>query len=471
MIKPRHALASAMALVVVASGCVAEATVPDEQESVAPPPPVTVESEPKEPERTPPDWDIVPSLSDVEACKVRDGQQPEGLLLLPEGYSSEYGVRARGNVGFPLSPTTLPIQGEANLIVAMVSFDDAPASDLTPEGFLRPQLDKMTQWSEYWSQGTFRYTFQLVDQWVNVPINHADYPVQPRVDQQGSRERAYEVSRQVMQALPDDLDYESADGVLVFWAPGIDAFEGDIGLQGNEGRPLPTPAGEKNMFFWSGNKWHYEDTGQMSAALKQEHTWSFWIYLMLDSQGLHNHGPGNGWPVGLQQSQVPSPKFSGNIIAWDAFKLGWIRDDQVDCVVPDALESDHQVVLTAQEIEGGDRRVLIVPVDESDVLVVESRRPVGYSALWDETDSGLVAYTVRPTIEVINSGVQAGCGDSPDNPKWAYFLYADGFSGDCKDFSEVFIREGQSLTHGGVTVTLEFSGPDQDYVVVSPAPN
>jgi hypothetical protein len=136
------------------------------------------------------------------------------------------GVRVRSNVGFPVSEGTLPIVGEANLIVAMVSFDDAPRSELTPEGFLAPQLEQITQWSEFWSQGTFRYTFQMVDEWVNVPVNHADYPVNPRVDQEASRRNAYEVARLVTEALPDDLDYEKADGILIYWSVAILVWKG-----------------------------------------------------------------------------------------------------------------------------------------------------------------------------------------------------------------------------------------------------
>jgi hypothetical protein len=308
-----------------------------------------------EPERIPPDWTQPASLSPVEFCKVEDGQ-PQNTRGVLEG-TQVNGVRVRSNVGFPLSEGTLPVEGDANLIVAMVSFDDAPRSELTPEGFLAPQLETMAEWSEFWSQGKFRYTFQMVDDWVNVPVNHADYPVRPRVDQQTSRQNAYQIARLVTDALPDDLDYEAADGILIYWAPGIDSFEGDIGLQGIErGMDLPTPDGPKRMFFWSGNKWHYTDSGKMTKELKAEYTWSFWIYLMLDSQGLHNHGPGNGWPSGLQQLQVPEPEFSGAILGWDAFKLGWIDDSQVQCINPEDLSEPVQFMLTPQEIAGGELR-------------------------------------------------------------------------------------------------------------------
>lgn len=421
----------------------------------------------EEPVRIPPDWVLSPSPAPAELCKVLDGQPPE-VHARPEGGQFN-GVRVRSNVGFPLSFGTIPSKGEANLIVAMVAFQDAPAPNLTAEGFLAPQLEKMTQWSEYWSQGSFRYSFQMVDEWITLPLDHADYPVQPKVDGELARANSYFIAKEVLKALPTDLDYEAADGVLVYWSPGISEFDGDIGIHGNEGWDLPTPNGPKGMFFWSGNSWHYEDSGQMTAEVKRDHTWSFWLYLLLDGQGLHNHGPGNGWPNGLQQLQVANPEFSGAVIAWDAFKLGWIRDEQVHCIDPATLEEPERVLLTPLEVAGGDRRVIVIPIGPSDVVVIESRRPIGYSETWSAEKTGLLVYQVNPQIRELNAGVQGGCGDDPGFPKWAFHLYPDSFytsQGDCREFSNVFVREGDTLTHNGLVITLEFSDDELDYVTV-----
>jgi hypothetical protein len=81
----------------------------------------------------------------------------------------------RENVGFPRSEKEIPGLGVGNIILAKVAFDDAPPSGDIPDDFLETQAAFMTEWSEFFSQGNFRYEFQVVPGWVEVPINHAEY--------------------------------------------------------------------------------------------------------------------------------------------------------------------------------------------------------------------------------------------------------------------------------------------------------
>lgn len=416
-----------------------------------------------------PDWTQPPSPSEVDACRVIDGQS-EAARSVRAG-TPIHGKRSRGNIGFPLSPQSLPIEGEAKLIVVMVAFQDAPPSNQTPEGFLRPQLERMTQWSEYWSQGKFTYSFQLVNDWVKLPVNHADYPVAGRLGYEVSQANANEVIKLVTAALPPDLDYEGIDGVLAYWAPGIFAFEGDLALRGHEGVLLPFPDGEKQVGFWSGNRYHVTSSDGMSAEVKSQFTWSFWIYLMLFAKGLHNHAPGNGWPVGLQQMQESSGKFSGAMNGWDVFKLGWLQDSQVHCMDPRDFSDPQEFILQSREVAGGERRIGVVPLEEKGAIVIESRRPVGWSEPWGEEDSGLLVYFVDTKLDVerIDEQTRGGCGPSPEQQKWAYFLYADGFSGDCRSFSNAFIKQGQAVTFEGVRIELVHSDLTQDFVRVTNA--
>jgi hypothetical protein len=69
-------------------------------------------------------------------------------------------------------------------------------------------------------------------------------------------------------------------------------------------------------------------------------------------------------------------------------------------------------------------------------------------------------------IAELDSRVGGGCGDDPAQPKWAFYLYPDNARGDCRDFSTAFVREGDTLTHEGLTISLEFSDDDLDYVTI-----
>ena len=425
-------------------------------------------AEPEEPERIAPDWAQPETLSDVELCKVLDGQSQAARESF-EGYAVN-GKRARGNIGFPLSPYTLPVSGESNMIAVMVAFDDAPPSNQTPEGYLRPQIDTMEEWADYWSQGKLDLNFQLVDEWITLPVNHQDYPVNRDLSFEERQGNSNAIIQMIAQSLPADLNYDELDGVMAYWSPGVDYFEGDLGLQGLEGVPLPFPGGAKEVFFWSGNEWWYRDEGQLTAEIRAQHTWSFWLYLMLDAMGLHNHGPGNGWPMAVQTSQIPAQgEFSGSLNGWDEFKLGWTDDSQVHCMAPEDLVEPSQFMLGAREVYGGDKRLAIVPFEGEGALVIESRRPIGWSETWKDDRSGLLVYFVDTELDVdrVDSFTQGGCGTSDEQQKWAYFLYKDGFSGDCRNWFEAFIKPGDTVTHKGVSIALEFSDDELDYVTVS----
>ena len=154
------------------------------------------------------------SPSSAQACKVIDGQSAEARSVF-EGYQVN-GKRARGNIGFPISPTTIPTSGEAKMIAAMVAFEDAPPSDLTPSGFLTDQVQKIEDWSIFWSQEKFKYDFKVVPNWIVLPVNQSDYPVNSRVDRVKSQENSNEIIRMVIERLPTSWDYSDVDGVMVF---------------------------------------------------------------------------------------------------------------------------------------------------------------------------------------------------------------------------------------------------------------
>ena len=406
-----------------------------------------------------PDWVLTDPPSPVDECKIPDGQSPE--LQAVERGAIVNGVRARGNVGFPFIPDRFPIEGTARIVFGQVSFLDAPPTDQTPLEFFTPQAEKMKEWAQFWSQGKFSFDVQIIPDWIQINANSSNMP-------SDARSRA----KIVQERIPENIDLEGVDGTFIYWAPGTGkgldrTFALRVGSNENTYAGGPRPA-----LFWAVDQYHIEETGNgIPYELKRDYTWAYLIHEIQHEQGLNTHSPGNGWATGVGQNQYPNPsgnQWSAALASWELWLLGWLHDEQVHCISVADLAADQQVILTPQEIYGGDRKIIVVPVSESDVVVVESRRPIGWTQGWDSTDQGLFVYTVNPQVEVIEDHEQGDCGNQREHSKWAYYLYPEGFiPAPCqRDYRGAIVREGMSVTHEGIRITLEHSADELDYVTV-----
>jgi hypothetical protein len=412
------------------------------------------------------------SPSSVELCKVPDGR-PASLQGYPRGATVD-GKQVRGSIGFPLTVGRFPIMGEANIIAVMVSFTDTEEFVDKPVDFLGPQTKKITNWSKYWSQGKFQYNFQIIENWIRLPIKSSEASSNDEV-----------LAKMILDQFPQGIDYESVDGTFIYWAPGINAANHDFGIRvgSNEN---PFVVGEKRPgLVWAPSQWHFEDSGQdgrLSYEIKREYTWSYWIHELLHEQGLNLHAPGNGWATGLGQNQYPKPDgastampYSAALPAWELFLMGWLDDSQVHCITDKDLGSTQEAVLTPLEIKGGDRKAIVIQAGSSDeILVVESRRPTGYTEDWSKKASGLLVYRANPNIESQDDHSANDCGNNPKHTKWSYYLFPDNEKANpdtwCRSYEIAIVNRGESVTYNGVQITLSSSTAAVDVVQIKRAP-
>lgn len=116
----------------------------------------------------------------------------------------------------------------------------------------------------------------------------------------------------------------------------------------------------------------------------------------------------------------------------------------------------------------GDKRLAVAPFESEGALVIESRRPIGWSGTWDSDRAGLLVYFVDTQLEAerVDAFTQGGCGTSDEQKKWAYYLYRDSFTGNCRDWFEAFIRPGDTVTFKDLEISLVHSAETSDYVEV-----
>lgn len=415
-----------------------------------------------------PDWRQVASPSPAELCKVEDGLAPE-LLAVGRG-GSWNDLRARGPVGFPwVSSYFFSPEGQIRILAMLVSFEDTERFVEQPLDFWGPQAHEIEEWSAFWSQGTTDYDVTVVDEWVELP-----YPSSAAPSDDGT------FAADIVGGLPEGVDAGDFDAIFIYWAHGITAeSRGTFGLRINsvDSRPGAQADEAVRQMIWSADQYQYEDSGRLTQRLKEESLWTYLIHEILHETNLNLHAPGNGWATGVGQNHYPTQGGgqSVSITAWEQFLLGWMTDDQVHCIAPEELVDEQTVILTPLEIYGGERRALVIPISNSDVLVVESRRPIGYSSSWSPEHRGLLAYTVNPQEPEQRDHIDDDCGNDPNHTKWAYYLFPDQEVEDPSSwcgargggFAPAVINEGETLTHNGVHIELVYSSEDRDYIRVS----
>ena len=404
----------------------------------------------------------VASPSDVEVCKVEDGMSPE---LLARGRGSEYkGQKARGPVGFPwVSANYFPTEGDLDFLMLLVSFEDTRKFTNNPRAYWAPQTKNLSDWVDHFSQGKMNWDFTSASSWIDLPYPSTEAPFSDA-----------DLARDIINRLPGSIDVNDMDAIVIQWAPGIkQGTRNRFSLRLNSIDSSEDETFEFRQMIWSPDFDFYQN----DYEVRRDNIWGSLIHEMLHEMNMNLHGPGNGWGTGVGQSyranQVGGVSYA--LSAWEQFLLGWMPDSQVHCVSPSDLDTEQSVMLTPLEIPGGDRRALVVPISNSDVLVVESRRPVGVSASWDSENSGLLAYTVNPQTLAQRDHIDEDCGNDPTHTKWAYYLFPDQekqeASGWCGAMGGYFypavIDPGETLTHNGVKVELVRSSSNRDFVSVT----
>jgi hypothetical protein len=403
------------------------------------------------------DWKQVPSPAPVEMCKVEDGQ-PDFLKGKERG-TVVNGQKARYSVGFPFSEGNIPIRGEANILGLMVSFTDTVKYEFveSPSEWLQPQVDKIEEWGDFWSQNTFKYKFHVVDSWVRLPISSDQVPRDQKT-----------LVEMIKKNIPENIDWSNIDATFIYWSPGVEKTRGEKALRVGSNEHSFHEGEERPVLFWAPGNWHYESGNGLDYSIKKDYTWSYWIHELLHEQGLNLHAPGNGWPLGLGQNQYPRPvEYSSAIPAWEQWTIGWNKDSQVHCILPDSLQAEN-IILTPLEVYGGERRLIVLPFDNKDVLVIESRRQMREN-VWNSDESGLIVYTVNPSAGELDDHSQGDCGNDRKHQKWAYLLFPDHErvqDSHCGAWNVAMLNQGEVLTYRGVQITLPRSDRDLDYVTV-----
>ena len=134
------------------------------------------------------------------------------------------------------------------------------------------------------------------------------------------------------------------------------------------------------------------------------------------------------------------------MLAWTRWQLGWLGDEQVRCIA----EPSATVALSPIAEPGDGIAMAAVPVSASEVIVVESRRRIGYDRHAAVGEGRVVVYTVDARI---------GNGDLP--------IKLAGDAGRGHTFVSPILEVGESVTVSGYTITVTADDGDTHTVTIT----
>ena len=374
--------------------------------------------------------------SDQAACKLREAR------------SKKY---QPWNVGFPrgdgYGTPTLPTSGRVNVQLLAIQFPDAlgTAAELVAA---EKEIAEFNKWFAFTSNGALSFNWQFPKQWFQMSRAIPSYGLR-----KGDRATVIPMAQEVVSIADSSVDFTNSDFVFVLFPRSIKLVSPDLGManwrvETNEG-PV------KNLF--GGSEYFYDRGFDL---------WSFWIHEWGHPMGLAGHAPRSS--ISIMDNQNGS---SVMLNVWDTFFTGWMGSDELYCM-PIEEKSKEITLIPLERLQRGPRGV-IVPISDTNAVVIESHRAEGWGKRMLDADygrqsgnSGTASYGVSvywiDTTSDTNRYVGTdGFIDSDLGEKWADHVVPAGVA---RPFD--LLINGDKVTYRGVTVEFVKTG-DYDTVRIT----
>lgn len=263
--------------------------------------------------------------------------------------------------GFPDKQTYLPKSGTINIALIPIDWADLPGES----DWAKRVQDQIVIFNDYWktvSGNKLRFDWTIQSNWIRLPGASRDYYV-PYSEAHPETERFFE---KIVPVVDTKFDFSKID-IIHFIAP----KEQNIIPETTQAFPwsmVNHPLKKVQAMTMVGKFFDAETMGERRTY------WSYWAHETGHFLQLAHLGNGRGsFPMqgldmmGMQDG--PSRTLSG----WWRFLSGWLEPEQILCL-PKQRVSDFDVSLRPLDSEGDGIKLIVIPLSDSEALLVESRR-------------------------------------------------------------------------------------------------
>ena len=375
--------------------------------------------------------------------------------------------RPGGPAGFPRPEWAGRSVGTVRVAVLFVDFSDAPAAHTTGEE-AELGLPFMKKYLETVSYGRLDLEFEPLHRWLRAEESYLHY-IEPGAFEVGDR-----IHQEAVRLADAEFDFVGFDTVMVV-LPGSFFYSGvargsvstDEGVVDNtirinayplgwSGQPRPwglvaaqkTVANFGLVDLYPYNRDRHRHPPPPSDQMWINHQfglmglWAFFSAPERDTRLRYVWHYPSGWQTGGYARHL----HAAEMLAWSRWRLGWLDAAQVHCVT----EPRTTFTLRPVAFPGEGIVMVAVPLSETEVMVIESRRRLGYdhgnpyvvpdgprTVLPSLAGEGVLVYTVDAALGSGSVPIEVG---GVRNGHFAHYPV---------------LTEGQSITLRGYTITVD----------------
>lgn len=284
-------------------------------------------------------------------------------------------------LGIPNPSHKLPSVDAVKTVVLFADFSDVPAPQTPEEIFsmISPNAEKFFYAVSY---GKMNWVLEPHFVWLRLSQPAAHY-----AEAIASYQGQLEFIQEAVDLADADVDFSGADSVTVLVPPQASAigygpaFGADIGTGYNaDGKVFENGVTSgADLPNW-GFLWLNHETGHTLGLP------DLYAYQYDSSRYDDQHRFVGGFGL-MGYIDGDAPEF----FAFERWQMKWLSDDQIVC----QLTNDLTATLSAIEVAGGHKAV-VVPISRNKILVVESRRALGYDK--DLPKAGALVYMVDTSV-------------------------------------------------------------------------
>jgi M6 family metalloprotease-like protein len=314
--------------------------------------------------------------ANIETCKIVEknkNRENPPTSLLPTGFPRHTIAQKTGTVKWALIP---------------IDFSDLPG-DADFKSRIDEQMKLTSEWFETVSEGKFKVEWVVADKWMRLPGITSDYAIDLSRNLNNAA-NGPKLFTNAMNAADPFFNFTGIQTVNFILPKGQNFIQ-----ESSQG--FPWDAAVKNLVTNEGSISSFSIPGKIFDTNPRVY-WSYWAHEFGHSMAMPHVGnsrdPNPFLGLDLMANQEGE---SRELSGWLRFVAGWLDDEKVYCQELKTLNSTEITLIPISD-SGNGIKMVVVPISETKVLLIESRRENKFSCQMPSKRNGVLVYEYNPTL-------------------------------------------------------------------------